>query len=117
MIPSADAAGFDADVRIGKGLRPLTQHGRLTIVGDVVRLSDSRGNVVATESIEHVEAAKIGFPGHGLRLTVGGAHYNIDAASKLRSHRLARFPSLSIQNTSTLTDAVIDYLARDQAAS
>jgi hypothetical protein len=103
---------FEAAVRVGKGVRPLAQHGRLRAADGLVTVFDSKGKVVASAPIGEVDAAKLSLPLHGLRLTLAGTAYNLDAAGNRWRRALLFGRGITISGTSRLTSAFVDYLDR-----
>ena len=100
---------FDAHVRVGKGIRVLAQHGRLRVADGVLTLLDSKGKTIATSPVEKVEASRLTFPLMGLRLTVDGEKFNLDAAVR-RWRRRWFGPGGAISETSKLPATFVSYL-------
>jgi hypothetical protein len=102
---------FEADVRIGKGVRPIAQHGKVRIDQGTVTLEDSHGKIVAQAPVDQVWAKAMTFPLHGLRLDVGGTAYNLDAATtRWQAAMPGRLASGSAGKTSSFTHAFVAVL-------
>ena len=69
-----------AAVRVGRGLRPITQHGRLEITADRLKLEDARGRLIAEAPLGRVSVRRLRRGAQGLALSVDGVKYNIDSA-------------------------------------
>jgi hypothetical protein len=68
---------FD-QVQIGKGLKPLAQHGHVVIDCGMLTLLGSNRETIATVPLSSVSAAKVRFTrGQTLSLTLGGEKYNV----------------------------------------
>jgi hypothetical protein len=65
-------------IRIGKGIRPLTQSGGLSVSGGVLTLYNGRGREIDSAPINEVTAKKQKFPVSGIRLRLGDTGYNLD---------------------------------------
>jgi hypothetical protein len=103
---------FEATVRVGKGFRPIAQHGRLRVAEGVVTVSDSKGQTVATAPVEKVEAVRLSFPLAGIKLTVDGVKYNVDGAvASSRWRRLWFGAAGRMSATSKLASTFPGYLA------
>lgn len=64
--------------QIGKGLKPLAQHGYVTIDRGTLTLQGSDREEIASAPLSAVTAAKVRFTrGQTLSLTVGGEKYNV----------------------------------------
>ncbi|MFW6694396.1 hypothetical protein [Streptomyces sp. MAR4 CNX-425] len=67
---------FD-QVQIGKGLRPLAQHGTITVDGGTLSLYDSNGQVIDSAPLAAVSGSMVRFTrGQTVSLTVNGTKYN-----------------------------------------
>jgi hypothetical protein len=68
---------FD-EVQIGKGLKPLAQHGHVVIDHGTLTLLGSDNQTIASASLSSVSAAKVRFTrGQTLSLTMSGEKYNV----------------------------------------
>jgi hypothetical protein len=104
-------APFEAVVRVGKGFRPIAQHGQLRVADGVVTVSDSKGQTVATAPVEKVDAVRLSFPLAGVRLTVDGVKYNVDGAVAGSRWRMLRFGATGrVSETYKLASAFPAYL-------
>ena len=102
---------FEAVVRVGRGFRPIAQHGRLRVADGIVTLSSSKGQTVATASVDLVEAVKLSFPLAGVGLTMDGVKYNVDGAvAGSRWRRLWFGAAGRISETSKLASTFPGYL-------
>ncbi|MHA4815093.1 hypothetical protein ACXZ65_12135 [Streptomyces aculeolatus] len=68
---------FD-QVQIGKGLRPLAQHGTITVDNGTLSLFDSNGQVIDSGPVAAAGAAMVRFTrGKTVALTLNGTKYNV----------------------------------------
>jgi len=68
---------FD-QVQIGKGLKPLAQHGHVVIDGGTLTLLGSSREPIASAALSTVSAARVRFTrGQTLSLTLSGEKYNV----------------------------------------
>jgi hypothetical protein len=77
---SAGAAGepvFEAEVKIGKGIRTLDRHGTAQISDGRLTLSKSKGDVIVDVAMGEFEA-EAAFGGAVARIIVGGDKYAIE---------------------------------------
>jgi hypothetical protein len=65
-----------AGVRVGRGLIPLTQDGRITVAAGTLSLYAKRGRLIAAAPVSEVSARRLG---NAVRIKVGGRGYNLDA--------------------------------------
>ena len=65
-------------IRVGKGLRPLTQSGLLTVQDGVLTLYNGKGKVINSGPTTQVTVKKNTFPITGIRLKIGSVGYNLD---------------------------------------
>lgn len=68
-----------ANVRVGRGLRPITQNGRLEITSVRLKLERADGRTIAEAPLDRVSVRKLRWGGFGLALTVDGVKYNVDS--------------------------------------
>lgn len=67
---------FD-QVQIGKGLRPLAQHGTITVDNGTLSLIDSNGQVIDSAPTAAVSGSMVRFTrGQTVSLTLNGTKYN-----------------------------------------
>ncbi|MEO3768555.1 hypothetical protein [Streptomyces sp. B8F3] len=67
---------FD-QVQIGKGLRPLAQHGTITVDKGTLSLFDSNGRVIDSGPLTAVTGSMVRFTrGQTVALTLNGTKYN-----------------------------------------
>ncbi|WP_326599335.1 hypothetical protein [Streptomyces sp. NBC_01803] len=68
---------FD-QVQIGKGIRPLAQHGYVVVEDGVLELLGSRGRVIESAPMSRVRAARVRFTGgKTLAVKVNGTRYTL----------------------------------------
>ncbi|WP_059007577.1 hypothetical protein [Streptomyces specialis] len=66
------------EVQIGKGIRPLAQHGYVIVENGCLELLGSRGRVIESAPMSRVEANKVRFTGgKTLAVKVNGTRYNV----------------------------------------
>ena len=75
---------FEAEVKIGKGIRTLDRHGTAQIADGRLTLSKSKGDVIVDVAMSEFEA-EAAFGGAVARIIVGGDKYAIEPI-KVRRH-------------------------------
>lgn len=98
----ASNEGFTAAVRVGKGIRPLTQSGSLVVETGWLRLRDGKERVIAEGPVEEIWAHKGWLPGSGFRLHIGGTKYTLDQAGGFTA------PGMMV-GTHRLTEAFLEW--------
>ena len=93
---------FAASVRIGKGLRPITQGGGLVVEGGQVRLLDGKDRVIAEGPVGDVWVHEGWVLSSGLRVHIDGTKYTLDSAG-------AFTPVGGMAGTRSLTKAFLEW--------
>ena len=85
----ADEPVFEAEVKIGKGIRTLDRHGIAQIADGRLTLRKSKGEVIADVAMGEFEAEKA-FGGAVARIIIGGDKYAIEPI------QVRRFADISV---------------------
>ncbi|MEV1008747.1 hypothetical protein [Streptomyces sp. NPDC049881] len=81
---------FD-EVQIGKGIRPVAQHGYVTVEDGVLNLLGSDRHLIASAPMSKVEAGKARFSGGmTVAMKVDGSRYNVSPGYGDRAGKLVR---------------------------
>ncbi|WP_129838731.1 hypothetical protein [Streptomyces sp. RFCAC02] len=81
---------FD-EVQIGKGIRPVAQHGYVTVDDGVLNLLGSDRHLIESAPVERVKASKARFSGGmTLAMRVNGSRYNVSPKYGDRAGKLVR---------------------------
>ncbi|WP_062213992.1 hypothetical protein [Streptomyces sp. NBRC 109706] len=66
------------EVAIGRGVRPVAQHGQVTVADGTLTLLDSRGRLIERAPVTEVGAARVRWTGgRTLRLRLRGTRYHV----------------------------------------
>ncbi|UED87312.1 hypothetical protein [Streptomyces profundus] len=72
-----DARKFD-EVQIGKGVRPVAQHGQVTVADGTLTLLGSNGRLIGRAPVAEVSAVRVRFTGgRTVRLRLHGTRYHV----------------------------------------
>jgi hypothetical protein len=85
----ADAApdSFETQARIGRGIIPLAEEGRLVGEPETITLYKSRNRMIAQAPLRQVRAYRMKLG--GLRLIIDGKKYNLDGGTEWLHHEAA----------------------------
>ena len=73
---------FSAVSQIGKGLKPIAQHGEVAISGGVLYLRDSKGQEIVSAPVGQVQAKSPWYAmGSGTSVTIAGTSYFLSLKS------------------------------------
>ena len=102
---------FQADVRVGRGLRPISRDGALLVEDGTVKLYDGAENVIARAQVGDVWAHKARFPVKGLQIHIDGSRYTLDDAAPPRARLSPARLVTHIKRTGDLSDAFLAWFA------
>jgi hypothetical protein len=98
---------FD-EVHIGKGVRPVAQHGWVTVTDGVLHLLGTDRHVIASAPVERVRASKVRFSGgKTLAMKIDGTRYNVSPKWGERTGPIMRPGPADPQRAARATDELL----------